>query len=189
MTLSGSEPSANFTMLNTRSALPRESPERVGDQTVIIPFNNVNRSKELLLAHAEELAAVIVEPVLGAGGAIPATKEYLSTLRAICDRYEIVLIFDEMISLGMAPGGAQAYYDVTPDLTTAGKSIFAGMPQAFYGGRGDLMDLTGFGPDGEWPEVVHAGTYHSHPLAMAAGRVALELQDQDLFDDIAREPS
>jgi glutamate-1-semialdehyde 2,1-aminomutase len=156
-------------------------PASIAEQVVVLPHNDVDRSAAIVQAGRNSLAAVIVEPVLGGGGAIPTSVAYLTMLRDLCSRHGIVLVFDEMISLGLGIGGAQERFGIEPDLTTAGKSVFAGMPQAFYGGRAEMMDLTGTGPHGEIPQMFHLGTYNGHPLAMAAGIASLEQQDEALY--------
>jgi glutamate-1-semialdehyde 2,1-aminomutase len=113
---------------------------------------------------------VIVEPVLGAGGMIPAQPEFLERLRAVTRELGLVLIFDEVISLRVAPGGAQERYGVTPDLTTMGKIIGGGLPVAAFGGRDALMDLLDPGREGA---LGQGGTYNGNPLGMAAGLAAL----------------
>jgi glutamate-1-semialdehyde 2,1-aminomutase len=163
------------------TTVPRGVPARVADEVLLLPFNDVERTADLLAAHGAELAAVIVEPVLGSGGSIPATVDYLAMLRERTAASGTVLIFDEMISLGLARGGAQELFGVIPDLTTAGKSVSGGLPMAFYAGRADIMDLTGKGPVGEPPAVQHVGTYTSLGVAMAAGVAALGVQGPDHF--------
>ena len=122
--------------------------------------------------HADDLAAVIVEPFMGAGGGIPSEPGFLAGLRDLCDRHGALLIFDEMISIGMSPSGAQGYYDVTPDLTACGKLVGGGMPMGVFGGRADIMSLCA--GEGAAPPVLHSGTWNAHPLAMAAGVAQLK---------------
>jgi len=164
----------------TRELAPGISPS-VKDEVLLLPFNDAEGSAELLSAHADSVAAVIVEPILG-GSWLPATVEYLEALRELCTRHGVVLIFDEMICLGVARGGAQELFGVVPDLTTAGKTVAAGMPLAFYGGRADIMDVTGRGEGGEVPAVIHGGTYQRHNLSMVAATVALAQQDDAFFE-------
>jgi glutamate-1-semialdehyde 2,1-aminomutase len=147
----------------------------------VLPFNHVEESRALLSQCADELAAIIIEPILGGAGPVPATPDYLQMLRDVSKEHGIVLIFDEMITLGVAPGGAQELFGVTPDMTTGGKTIAAGMPMAFYGGRSDIMDMTAFGEDHESPRVLHVGTYGSHPLSIQAGLAAISQQGPELF--------
>jgi glutamate-1-semialdehyde 2,1-aminomutase len=112
------------------------------DNVVTIPYNDPDEAERILLAHAGELAAVIVEPVLGGTGMVPATGLYLERLREITAAQGIVLIFDEVVTFPVTRGGAQGHYGITPDLTTLGKSISGGLPLAAFGGRADIMDLT-----------------------------------------------
>src|SRR5439155_23306633 len=107
-----------------------------------------------------QLAAVILEPIIGAGGVIPATIEFLQRLRDVTRELGILLIFDEVISLRVAPGGAQQLYDVTPDLTTLGKIIGGGLPVAAFGGRADVMGMV---DPRRGPHIAQGGTYNGNP--------------------------
>ena len=97
------------------------------EQTVVLPFNNPDAAEAIIRRESGELAAVILEPIIGAGGVIPATVEFLERLRNVTRELAILLIFDEVISFRVAPGGAQQLYGVTPDLTTLGKIIGGGL--------------------------------------------------------------
>ncbi|MGX7828037.1 aspartate aminotransferase family protein [Actinokineospora sp. 24-640] len=152
---------------------------RVAD-TVVLPFNDTENTLAILRARAEELAAVILEPVLGVGGMIPAEPDYLRAVRAACDELGIVLIFDEVITLRLAVGGGQALYEVTPDLTTSGKVIGGGFPIGAYGGRAEIMAL--LEPQGGTdvydarsggPALYQGGTFTGNPMSLAAGVVTL----------------
>ena len=149
------------------AGLPRE----VIDQVVVIPFNDTRAAREILEEYAEELAAVIVEPILGGSGMVPAEPDYLAMLREVTQRNGAVLIFDEVISFRVAPGGAQEYYGIAPDMTTFGKIIGGGFPVGGFGGRRDLMEL--FDPT-KGPAVSHAGTFNGNPMTMIAGAITLE---------------
>ncbi len=144
------------------------------ESVVRLQFNHTQECERLITQHKDDLAAVIVEPVLGGGGCIPPVPGFLEMLRDVTTRYGIVLIFDEMISLPISKGGAQKHYGVIPDMTTAGKSAGGGIPFGFFGGREELMALTAPGPNGERPIVNHVATYAGHPLAMVAGEAALQ---------------
>ena len=139
-------------------------------QAVIIPYNDADTARRILDAHAHELAAVIVEPVMGSVGMLPAEPEYLQMLRDFADASGALLIFDEVISFRVAPGGAQEYYGVTPDLTSLGKIIGGGFPVGAFGGRADIMRL--YSPL-HGPVVAHAGTFNANPITMAAGVATL----------------
>ena len=145
-------------------------PDSVLADTIICPYNEPAHAQRLIEDNANELAAVIVEPVLGSMGMIPATTEFLETLRASTTAHDVVLIFDEVITLRLDPGGAQALHGVVPDLTCMGKIIGGGLPVGGVGGRRELMQL--FSPDRENP-VMHASTFSGNALTMAAGLASM----------------
>ncbi len=144
---------------------------RVVDEVVVFPFNDADATEAILRAHRDDLAAVIVEPVLGSSGMIPARREFLERLRDLSARWGILLIFDEIITLRLAPGGAQSLYGVRPDLTVMGKIIGGGYPVAAVGGRADIMAL--FDPEGGRPPIPQSGTYNGNPIGMVAGSATL----------------
>lgn len=148
----------------------RSFPDSVLADTVVCPYNEPGHAERLIDAHAHELAAVIVEPVLGSMGMVPATTDFLETLRRATARHDIVLIFDEVITLRLDFGGAQNLHGVTPDLTCMGKIIGGGLPIGAVGGRRELMQL--FSPEQENP-VMHASTFSGNALTMAAGLAAM----------------
>jgi glutamate-1-semialdehyde 2,1-aminomutase len=154
----------------------------VADDVLLLPYNRPQEASDLLDQHGDELAGIIVEPMLNTG--TPATVEYLKALREAATRHGIVLIFDEMICLGAARGGVQELLGVTPDMTTAGKTVAHGMPLAFYGGRADIMAVTGRGAERSMPQVVHGGTYQRHNLSLAAAAAALKQQDEAFFEHL-----
>ena len=136
------------------------------EQAVIIPYNDAEVARKILEANRNELAAVIVEPVMGSVGMLPADPEYLQMLRDFADDSGALLIFDEVISFRVASGGAQEHYGVTPDMTSLGKIIGGGFPVGAFGGRSDIMSL--YSPI-NGPVVAHAGTFNANPVTMAAG--------------------
>jgi glutamate-1-semialdehyde 2,1-aminomutase len=128
-------------------------------------------SVETILRESGDIAAVIVEPVAGNMGVVPPEPGFLQGLRGLCDRYGALLIFDEvMTGFRVAYGGAQALYDVRPDITCLGKVIGGGMPVGAYGGRRDLMEQ--IAPSGP---IYQAGTLSGNPVAMAAGIATLRI--------------
>ena len=154
-------------------------PEALASLTVVAPFNDLDAVEQLL--EANRVAAVIVEPVVGNGGFIAPDPAFHPGLRALCDRYGALLIFDEvMTGFRVAFGGARERFGVTPDLTTLGKVIGGGLPVAVYGGRRELMEQ--IAPSGA---VYQAGTLSGNPLAMAAGLATLEGLTTDVHDAIA----
>ena len=152
------------------------------DQVVVLPFNETEVARGILEEHQEELAAVIVEPVMGSVGMLPATPEFLSMLRDFTDANGIVLIFDEVISFRVAEGGSQQYYGITPDMTSLGKIIGGGFAVGAFGGRKDIMDL--YDPT-EGPAVSHAGTFNANPVTMLAGAVTLEQLTPEVYRSLA----
>ena len=154
----------------------------VEDQVTIIPFNETEASLRIREENKDELAAVIVEPVMGSVGMVPASAEYLTMLRDFTKENGIVLIFDEVISFRVAPGGSQQYYGITPDLTALGKIIGGGFPVGAFGGREDIMELD---DPTKGAKVSHAGTFNANPITMLAGAVTLEQLTDDVYRDLA----
>ena len=137
--------------------------------TLTSEFNNLPQLQQLFTQHADDIACIIVEPVAGNMNCIPPAPGFLEGLRQLCDQYGAVLIFDEvMTGFRVALGGAQAVYNVKPDLTTLGKIIGGGMPVGAFGGKREIMQH--IAPLGA---VYQAGTLSGNPIAMAAGLAAL----------------
>jgi glutamate-1-semialdehyde 2,1-aminomutase len=160
------------------------TPQDALDQTVVLPFNNADAAEAIIRREAGQLAAVILEPIIGAGGVIAATVEYLERLRNVTRELSILLIFDEVISLRVAPGGAQQLYGVTPDLTTLGKIIGGGLPVAAFGGRADVMELM---DPRRQPNLAQGGTYNGNPLGMAAGLATMTELTPDVYEELNRQ--
>lgn len=156
----------------------------VRDHVAFMPFNDLPACKRVVEANAAELAAVIVEPFMGTGGGIAAEPGFLQGLRKLCDDHGVLLIFDEMISIGLDRGGAQAFYGVTPDLTAAGKLLGGGMPMGVFGGRADIMAL--LEPKDGVPPVLHTGTWNGHATCVAAGVAQLQALDDDAYGYLHR---
>lgn len=140
---------------------------------VVLPFADAEAAVRRIEERAGELAAVLVEPVQGSAGMIPASPEYLRRLREVTSRLGILLVFDEVVSFRIAWGGAQEHFGVTPDLTILGKLIGGGLPLGAFGGRKDVMEL--FDPSRGSPVIPHPGSYNANPMSLAAGVAALEL--------------
>jgi glutamate-1-semialdehyde 2,1-aminomutase len=138
------------------------------DSVVLLPYNDPAGCEEIITAHAEELAAVIVEPVLGGTGMVPATREFLVGLREVTERFGIVFVMDEVVTFQIGPHGAQGLYGVQPDLTTMGKAIGGGLPLGAFGGRRDIMDLVDPEID-PMTQMRHASTLGGTPACLAAG--------------------
>ena len=139
--------------------------------TLVLPFNHP-AAFDKIRRYADRLSAVIVEPVQGAAGTIPANKEFLSELRRITREYGIFLIFDEVITgFRLAPGGAQEYYGVIPDVSTFGKVAGGGLSFGALGGTSEAMRLMEF--DSEPGAILLAGTFNGNPLVTASGTAIL----------------
>ncbi len=140
-------------------------------KTLTATYNDPDGAEAMIRAHAHELAAVIVEPMLGGGGCIPAERAFLIALRRACTEHNVILIFDEVMTSRLSTGGCQALVGVTPDMTTLGKYLGGGMSFGAFGGRTDLMAR--FDPEraDAWP---HAGTFNNNVLSMAAGLAGMK---------------
>jgi glutamate-1-semialdehyde 2,1-aminomutase len=134
-----------------------------------VPYNDLAAVEAAIAANPGQLAAIIIEPVVGNMGLVEPAHGFLAGLRALCTQHGIVLIFDEvMTGFRLAPGGAQERFGVVPDMTTLGKIIGGGLPVGAYGGRADIMNQVA--PAGK---VYQAGTLSGNPLATAAGMAQL----------------
>jgi len=153
-------------------------PEGVTTNTVLAPYNDLQAAAEVFERLQGKIAGMIVEPICGNIGVVPPLPGYLEGLRALCDKHNALLIFDEvMTGFRVAYGGAQGLYSVRPDLTCLGKIIGGGLPVGAYGGRAELMNqVSPAGP------VYQAGTLSGNPLAMAAGIATLSLLDDTAVD-------
>lgn len=148
--------------------------------TLLAPYNDLEAVKECFARHGESIAAIIVEPVAANMGLVLPKPGFLEGLRAICDQYESLLIFDEVITgFRAAFGGAQARFKVDPDLTTFGKIIGGGLPVGAFGGKRRYMEL--IAPRGG---VYQAGTLSGNPLAMAAGLATLGILRKADYDGL-----
>ena len=158
---------------NTQSAIPVGAgvPDSIAKLTVVIPYNDIEAAKAVFGTHEGKIAAVLVEPVAANMGVVPPVDGYLQTLRNLCDKNDVLLIFDEVITgFRLALGGAQQLFGVKADITCLGKIIGGGLPAAALGGRADIMDM--LAPSGP---VYQAGTLSGNPIATAAANATLDL--------------
>lgn len=157
------------------------------EDTIVIPFNDLEEVRKKL--KKDNIAAIIVEPVLGAGGGIPADKEFLKGLRELCSEKGALLIFDEIITgFRLAPGGAQQYYGILPDITVLGKIMGGGFPIGVIASRREIMEHM----DPllyERPEFsFHGGTFCGNPVSLTAGLTTLKLlEDGHLLNQLNRQ--
>lgn len=157
-------------------------PTALAQLTLNATFNSLESVQQLVDQHRGEVAAIILEPVVGNMGCIPPKPGFLEGLRSLCTQEGILLIFDEvMTGFRLAPGGAQQLYNIKPDLTTFGKIIGGGLPVGAYGGRRDIMQLVA--PSGP---MYQAGTLSGNPLAMTAGYETLSTiaEDRDFYQKL-----
>jgi glutamate-1-semialdehyde 2,1-aminomutase len=161
---------------------PAEAPRAVPDSAgippgvmadvVLLPYNDLEAARAILAREASQIAGLIVEPILGSVGFIPAEPAFLTGLRAEADRHGIVFILDEVQSFRLSRGGAQSLFGIQPDLTTFGKIIGGGFPVGAFGGRRDILAL--FDATSGRARIPHAGTFNGNPVSMAAGIATLE---------------
>ena len=169
---------------------PFDIPESAGltsgalQDTIVLPFNDLEAVKERL--KNEEVASILIEPVLGAGGGIPVEKEFLKGLREFCDEKGILLIFDEVITgFRLAPGGAQEYYGVRSDITVFGKVLGGGFPIGAFCGCRKIMERLDTRVYERPHCSFHGGTFTASPIAMTAGLATLKiLEDGQLINKL-----
>ena len=160
-------------------------PAALAENTLTLPFNDVPALEQVFAEHAE-IAAVIIEPVVGNMGCVPPQPGYLEAVRKLTKNHGALLIFDEvMTGFRLARGGAQERYNIKPDITTLGKIIGGGLPVGAYGGSRELMShIAPAGP------VYQAGTLSGNPLSMTAGLITLRrLRDKTVYDRLDRASS
>ena len=159
-------------------------PAEIAGDTLTAAYNDLQSVRSLFEANPGKVAAVIVEPVAANMGVVPPEPGFLEGLRALCDEFDSLLIFDEVITgFRLAPGGAQSYFGVRADLVTYGKIIGGGMPVGAYGGSRKLMELVApLGP------VYQAGTLSGNPVAMAAGLTQLQILNStpEIYTELER---
>ncbi len=143
-------------------------PDDTTKNTVVIPWNDSDILEKTVKRHANELAAVIMEPVMMDIGIAPPEEGYLKTVKEITEKYDVMLIFDEVITgFRLAAGGAQEYFGVTPDLACFAKALGGGFPIAAITGRREIFEQVGPG------KIMHAGTFNGNPISCAAAYATL----------------
>ncbi len=150
-------------------------PNTILEDVFIVPYNDLEAVEKIMKKHHKKIAAMILEPVMGSGGGVIATKEYLQGLRELTIKYDILLIFDEVITFRLSTGGIQEYYDVIPDLTALGKTIGGGLPIGAFGGKKEIIDQ--FNPTKK-EFITHSGTFSGNAMTMSAGIKAMELYNE-----------
>ncbi len=152
-------------------------PDGIAKSVVVAPWNDPVSLERVLKRNASDLAAIITEPVMGSAGVIPPKNDYLKSVRELADKYDALLIFDEVLTgFRIAPGGAQEFYGVKPDLACYAKALGGGTPIAAVAGRRDVMGMIGPG------KIGYGGTYNGNSMCLAAANATL---DELLRDDAA----
>lgn len=160
----------------------RGVPDRLADLVVELPFNDIAGVARALDGREDEVAAVVIEPIQGVAGMVPADPAFLADLRAYTARHGILLVFDEVIAFRVGPNGAQGMYGIAPDLTALGKIIGGGYPVGAFGGRAEVMDLLDARRAGA---LVHGGTFNGNPVTVAAGLATLRHLTPDRYARLA----
>ena len=156
------------------------TPERVMEDVLVLPYNEVEASRKLIERHADRLAAILVDPVPARIGCVPMRTEYAQMVREVATRHGIVLICDEVASFRVRYHGSQSLVGMTPDLTTFGKIIGGGLPVGAVGGSREVMSV--FDGSKGTPRAPHAGTFNANPPTMAGGIASMRLLSEDALE-------
>ena len=159
-------------------------PPSVAEDVIVLPYNDLGTSERIIRQNAGELGCVIMEAVASAFGYTPAEPDFLSGIRELTRELGVILVFDEVQSLRVAPGGAQELLGVVPDMTALGKIIGGGMPVGAFGGREDIMAL--FDPTDGPAAIPHAGTFNANPMTMVAGEVTMSHLTPEVYRRLDR---
>ncbi len=160
----------------------RGVPQSAFEEVVILPFNDLETSQEILAQHASDLAGILIDPIAAKIGLVPIERDYLRLLRKICNAEDILLISDEVLNFRLSFTGAIDQFGVAPDLCVLGKIIGGGLPIGAVAGRKEVMSV--FDPRSGRPAVSQSGTYTANPLSMVAGIAAMEALTPSAFHDL-----
>lgn len=155
-------------------------PPSIMREMVVLPYNNLDAVEKIIKKNKDDLAGIMVEPLLGRGY-IPPVKGFLEGLREITRRYDMLLMFDEVQTFRLAPGGAQQLYGVSPDLTALGKIIGGGFPVGAFGGKAEIMALYDQSGSQMGKTLTHHGTFNGNPITMAAGVATLKELKEEVY--------
>ena len=166
----------------THPGVPEYSyqPKSILEDVIVLPYNDIEKSKELIGKYKDDLSCIIMEPIISNFGYLPLDLEFIKFIREITEELGIVLIFDEIQSFRVSSGGAQESFGVTPDMTTLGKIIGGGLPVGAFGGKDEIMEL--FDPTSSNYDIAHAGTFNGNPLTMEAGVTVMENLTSNNFE-------
>ena len=160
----------------------RGVPDAVLNAVMVAPFNDLAAMEALLCEHHQRIAGIIVEPMPNAGGMVPPAPGYLRGLRELADKYGVLLLFDEIVTLRLSSGGLQEIEDAIPDMTAIAKIIGGGFPVGAFGGSSAIMQQ--FDPLGGSDFLFHSGTFNGNNITMTAGIAAMQRLDQAAIDRI-----
>lgn len=160
----------------------RGVPSSVLDTVMVVPFNDLDATESVLAEHHSRIAAIIVEPMANSGGMVPPLPGYLRGLRGLADQYDVLLLFDEVVTLRLSSGGMQEIYAVQPDMTAMAKVIGGGFPIGAFGGKRAIMEQ--FNPDRASDALQHSGTFNGNNITMVAGMAAMQRLDKAAIDRI-----
>lgn len=179
-------PSADELNPNEITSVPQYpgQPPSISEDVIVMPYNDLEACERIIRQHKDDLSCVIMEAISSSFGYLPANVDFLSGIRELTTELGILLIFDEVQSLRVAPGGAQELLGVTPDLTCMGKIIGGGTPVGAFGGREDVMAL--YDPTENGPTLGHSGTFNGNPLTMAAGAVVMDEMTPDVYQQMSQ---
>ena len=163
----------------------RGVPDAVRQAVMVAPYNDLDAMEALLERHRQKIAAIIVEPLPATGGLIPPLPGYLRGLRDLADAYDVLLLFDEIVTFRLSRGGMQEIENVIPDMTAIAKIIGGGFPVGAFGGRRDIMEQ--FNADRGPEYLVHSGTFNGNVITMIAGLAAMRRLDQAAIDRLNRQ--
>ena len=166
----------------THPGIPEYSyqPKSILEDVIVLPYNDIEKSKELIGKYKDDLSCIIMEPIISNFGYLPLDLEFIKFIREITEELGIVLIFDEIQSFRVSSGGAQESFGITPDMTTLGKIIGGGLPVGAFGGKDEIMEL--FDPTSSNYDIAHAGTFNGNPLTMEAGVTVMENLTSNNFE-------
>ena len=166
----------------THPGVPEYSyqPKSILEDVIVMPYNDIEKSKELINKFKDDLSCIIMEPIISNFGYLPLDLEFIKFIREITEELGIVLIFDEIQSFRVSSGGAQESFGITPDMTTLGKIIGGGLPVGAFGGKDEIMEL--FDPTSSNYDIAHAGTFNGNPLTMEAGVTVMENLTSNNFE-------
>ena len=170
---------SNWGDINKPNAVPvvQGTPQKVLDDVVIFPFNDTERTINLLDQNADQIACVLIDPVPHRIGLFPATNEFIEAIYKWTRKNNALMIFDEVVSYRVTYAGAQCTYSVKPDLTSLGKIIGGGFPVGAVAGKAEIMEV--LDPRATFLKHPHSGTFSANPISMTAGRVAMKMFDEE----------